>query len=227
MVGDKLETATLWAKQEGVLAGVPFFTKIFQELGCTVEWKAHEGDRIVLGNAKRIAVAEVKGPVRRILEGKHSGEIPVSLTRTGERTALNLLARASGCATLSRRAFEQKATHKWHGSVAATRKTTPGFKLVEKYAVLVGGCDAHRMDLSSMIMLKDNHVWSTGSITNAVQSARKVGGFSLKIEVECQSYEEAAEAIQAGADVVMLDNFEPERMHETAQRLKALKPAVR
>lgn len=86
--------------------------------------------------------------------------------------------------------------------------------------MLVGGVDTHRMDLSTMIMLKDNHIWSQGSITQAVQLARKVGGFSLKIEVEARSEEEANEAIAAGADIVMLDNFEPEAMKKTAIKLK-------
>ncbi len=99
-----------------------------------------------------------------------------------------------------------RAKH-WAGRIAGTRKTTPGFRLVEKYAMLVGGCDPHRMDLSSMIMLKDNHVKSTGSITAAVHKARAVGGFALKIEVECSSVAQALEAVAAGADVVMLDNF--------------------
>jgi len=88
-----------------------------------------------------------------------------------------------------------KEKHGWKGLVAGTRKTTPGFRLVEKYAMLVGGVDTHRMDLSSMIMLKDNHIWSQGSITNAVKKAKEVGGFSLKIEVEVRSEEEAHEAI--------------------------------
>jgi len=114
----------------------------------------------------------------------------------------------------------------YKGVVAGTRKTTPGFRLVEKYGLLVGGCDSHRMDLSSMIMLKDNHVWSTGSITNAVKKAKSVGGFSLKIEVECQSLEEAREAIAAGADIVMLDNFNPSKLHETAAILKKESPHV-
>lgn len=82
------------------------------------------------------------------------------------------------------------------------------------------------MDLSSMIMLKDNHVWSTGSITNAVKKAKAVGGFSLKIEVECQSIEEAREAIAAGADIVMLDNFPPNKLHECAALLKQESPNV-
>lgn len=86
--------------------------------------------------------------------------------------------------------------------------------------MLVGGCDPHRHDLSAMTMLKDNHVWSCGSITKAVHAAKAAGGFAIKTEVECQSYEEADEAITAGADVVMLDNFNPEGVRECAKKLK-------
>jgi len=136
------------------------------------------------------------------------------------------LARASGIATRSRQAKQIADKAGWHGHVAGTRKTTPGFKLVEKYSILVGGCDTHRMDLSSMIMLKDNHVWSTGSINNAVKQARAAGGFSLKIEVECSSQEDAEEAISAGADIVMLDNMKPVIFKETARKLKGKYPHI-
>jgi len=152
----------------------------------------------------------VKGEARKLL--------------VGERTALNTLARCSGIASKARLCQEAVTKHGWKGRVAGTRKTTPGFRVVEKYGMLVGGCDTHRMDLSSMIMLKDNHVWSTGSITNAVKKAKAVGGFSLKIEVECRNIEEAREAIQAGADVIMLDNFEPTALKDTARDLKAQYP---
>ncbi|KAG4223692.1 hypothetical protein PC116_g27845 [Phytophthora cactorum] len=108
----------------------------------------------------------------------------------------------------------------YEGVLAGTRKTTPGFRLVEKYGMLVGGADTHRMDLSSMIMLKDNHVWSRGSITEAVQAAKMVGGFALKVEVEVQSEEEANEAIAAGADVVMLDNFTGDGVKTAARNLR-------
>lgn len=126
-------------------------------------------------------VAKVHGSARNLL--------------IGERTALNILARASGIATRSRELVEIKREKGWKGVVAGTRKTTPGFRLVEKHAMLVGGADAHRMDLSSMVMLKDNHVWSQGSITKAVERAKAVAGFALKIEVECGSEEDAREAI--------------------------------
>jgi nicotinate-nucleotide pyrophosphorylase (carboxylating) len=121
----------------------------------------------------RVLVATVEGPAYLLLQG--------------ERTALNLLARCSGIATLARRLQTLKQNVGWNGLVAGTRKTTPGFRLVEKYGMLVGGADTHRMDLSSMVMLKDNHVWSCGSVALAVERARVVAGFSLKIEVECRS----------------------------------------
>lgn len=104
--------------------------------------------------------------------------------------------------------------------LAGTRKTTPGFRLVEKYGMLTGGCDTHRVDLSAMTMLKDNHVKAAGSITRAVKAAKSAGGFAIKVEVECQSEEEAEEAIEAGADVVMLDNFTGEGVKMAARSLK-------
>ena len=107
----------------------------------------------------------------------------------------------------------------WTGTVAGTRKTTPGFRLVEKYGMMVGGIDPHRHDLSSMVMLKDNHVWASGSITEAVKTVRRAAGFSLKVTVECQSYDEAGEAIEAGADIVMLDNFSQQQMIEAVQHV--------
>lgn len=138
----------------------------------------------------------------------------------GERTALNLMARVSGIATIARRAADIKEANGWSGAVAGTRKTTPGFRLVEKYGLLVGGADTHRYNLSSMIMLKDNHVVSTGSITNAVKKAKLAGGFSMKIEVECQNQDEAEEALTAGADIVMLDNFTPDEVKRVSANLK-------
>ena len=108
----------------------------------------------------------------------------------------------------------------YNNILAGTRKTTPGFRLVEKYGMLIGGCDPHRQDLSTMTMLKDNHIWSAGSIAQAVTAAKAAGGFSVKIEVECQSIDEAHEAILSGTDVVMLDNFSPETVQSAAKELK-------
>ncbi|GAC99835.1 nicotinate-nucleotide pyrophosphorylase [Pseudozyma hubeiensis SY62] len=209
VVGEDIKRATLFCKSEGVLAGVPFFDEVFKQLDCKVHWNFREGEYLrssTPGQKVKIAVATVEGPSRKIL--------------LGERVALNTLARCSGIATASS-LFAQKARDAgYQGIVAGTRKTTPGFRDVEKYGMLVGGVDMHRYDLSSMVMLKDNHIWSTGSVKNAVASARSVCGFSLRIDVEVQSYDEAVEAIEAGADVIMLDNMEGETLISNAKRLK-------
>lgn len=209
VVGETSRTATLWGKSAGVIAGRPFFDEVFAQCGCTVEWHADEGSELDLAgnnNGGKAKVATVTGPVRAIL--------------LGERVALNSLARCSGIATRSRELVSKLRTAGYNGVLAGTRKTTPGFRLVEKYGMLVGGADAHRMDLSSMIMLKDNHVWSRGSITDAVVAAKAVGGFSIKVEVEVQTEAEADEAIAAGADVVMLDNFTGDGVRVAARSLK-------
>ncbi|KAK0536066.1 nicotinate-nucleotide diphosphorylase (carboxylating) [Tilletia horrida] len=225
VVGEAPLTATLYAKSPGVLAGVPFFTEVFTHLGCDVVWHYADGD--VLQPAQqdgkmKIAVAKVSGPARLIL--------------LGERVALNTLARCSGVATASRAFLDRARAAGYQGIVAGTRKTTPGFRLVEKYGMLVGGVDAHRYDLSSMVMLKDNHIWACSQpapgstaaagtsneapITRAIQAARRVSGFSLRIDVEVQSLDEARLAIAAGADVVMLDNMQGADLIEGARTLK-------
>jgi nicotinate-nucleotide pyrophosphorylase (carboxylating) len=194
-------------RYQGVLAGVPFFDEVFAQHSCTVEWHFREGEYLVPDRpGAKIALATVKGPARQLL--------------LGERVALNIISRCSGIATASRTIVDLVRKAGYTGIVAGTRKTTPGFRLVEKYGMLVGGADGHRYDLSSMIMLKDNHVWSTGSITEAVTAARKVGGFSVKIEVEVSSEAQADEAIAAGADIIMLDNFDGHALRIAAASIK-------
>ena len=167
-----------------------------------VEW--HIGEGQFFTPIKHCAT--VRGPVRKIL--------------LGERVALNILARCSGIATKSARLIFRVREAGYPNTLAGTRKTTPGFRLVEKYGMLVGGCDPHRMDLSAMIMLKDNHVKAAGSITRAVKAAQAAGGFAIKIEVECQNEAEADEAVEAGADIVMLDNFTGDGVRIAARSLK-------
>lgn len=206
VVGSAPRTAHLLCKSPGILAGRPFVDEIFRQLDCTVEWHAKEGDHIDTTGKGKVKVATVKGPTRKLL--------------LGERVALNTLARCSGVATKSRKLLNLVREAGYTKTLAGTRKTTPGFRLVEKYGMLVGGIDGHRHDLSSMIMLKDNHIWAKGSITAAVKAAKSVGGFALKVEVECQTEEEADEAIEAGADIVMLDNFTGDGIKVAARSLR-------
>lgn len=222
VVGSRPAEARLLGKSAGVVAGIPFFDEVFRQLQCTVTWHVNEGERII----PVTECATVKGPIRKIL--------------LGERVALNCLARCSGVATKTDWMLKLLRETGYTNVLAGTRKTTPGFRVVEKYGILIGGADGHRYDLSSMIMLKDNHIWScsdfattTGmelhdppeqvtarAITNAVRTAKAAAGFALKVEVECQSYSEAATAIEAGADIVMLDNFKPYELKTTAKELK-------
>jgi len=216
VVGDRPRKATLYMKSPGVFAGKPFFESVFRQLGCSIEWDANEnhseGLHVDASSSNKVALATVHGPAHKLLQG--------------ERTALNTLSRCSGVATASRQAATKARSLNWKGWVAGTRKTTPGFRVVEKYGLLVGGAATHRLDLSQMVMLKDNHIWVAGSIRDAVALARKAAGFSQKIEVECQSLEEALEAAEAGADIVMLDNFEPEQLKRDAAALKESHPNV-
>ncbi|CAG8829848.1 25322_t:CDS:2 [Gigaspora margarita] len=212
VVGKTPEIAILYGKSPGVLAGIPFFNEVFNQLDCSVEWFLNEGD--YFEPIKEIA--KVQGNACNIL--------------IGERIALNIIARCSGIATREEREKRHQVIHNNNDDISllssvimlyhAVLVSHTGFRLVEKYGMLVGGADTHRMNLSSMIMLKDNHIWSQGSITKAVERARNVGGFSLKIDVECRTEAEADEAIQAGADVIMLDNFNGENLSSCAKSLK-------
>ena len=231
VVGSSPKSAQLLLKSPGVFAGKPFFNSVFEQLNCTVAWQsiAIEGNFIGTSrevdndnnNNSKVATSSTTTSTP-ILLAIVTG--PVNCVLRGERTALNIVSRCSGVATESRRA--RLAAGDWKGWVAGTRKTTPGFRIVEKYGLLVGGAATHRLDLSQMVMLKDNHIWSAGSITSAVMLARKAAGFSQKIEVECQNLEEGMEAAEAGADIVMLDNFQPDQLKKDAKSLKEKFPHV-
>jgi len=217
VVGTAEQEAIVWMKSSGVLAGLPFVQTIFEVLDCTVTWDdgIEEGQFYEAGNGtQRVKIATITGPVHKLLQG--------------ERTALNALSRCSGVATAAREAVEVARLLGWKGWVSGTRKTTPGFRLVEKYGLLIGGAATHRLDLSQMVMLKDNHIWACqNNITQAVQTARQAAGFSQKIEVECQTVEQAIEAARAGADIVMLDNYvQPEKLKHDAATLKQQFPHV-
>ncbi|KAJ5910234.1 Aldolase-type TIM barrel [Penicillium tannophilum] len=225
VVGESEGEARLLGKSKGIIAGAPFVDEVFSQLGCTIEWHIKEGETLFLNPVQHCAT--VRGPIRKIL--------------LGERVALNILARCSGIASKSASMLAALRAQGWQGTLAGTRKTTPGFRVVEKYGILIGGADPHRHDLSHMTMLKDNHVWAcannraaadggvadpkdivsiAAAIPRAVQAAKAAGGFATKVEVECRSVEEANAAIGAGADIIMLDNFTAEGVREAAKQLK-------
>lgn len=214
--GTAAVTANLYLKSSGVVAGFPFFSAVMERVGCTVRWEAglREGRWMDATNSRpnRVQLATVSGPANLLLRV--------------ERVALNALAECSGVATAARRATNIAADAGWAGAVAATRKTTPGFRLVQKYAFVVGGMDPHRMDLSGMAMLKDNHLAAADGVGPAVAAVKRSAGFSVKIDVECGTAEEALAAAKAGADVIMLDNFSAEGFVEAAKRVKKEFPYV-
>ena len=188
--------AELLAKADGVLAGLPVFERTFTLLDQNVKIVFHknEGDEVKKGEL----VAEVTGDMRAIL--------------SGERTALNFLQRMSGIATYTRRAVQLLAGSKT--KLVDTRKTTPGLRAFEKYAVGIGGAGNHRFNLSDGVLLKDNHIGAAGGVKEAIAAARAYAPFVRKIEIEVESIAQLKEALDAGADIVMLDNMPPEMLKE-------------
>lgn len=215
IVGRGVASATFFVKSSLVLAGLPFVDALMGLLDCKVAWSAQEGVAIEASGKKRVSVGTATGPANRLLQA--------------ERTALEILTRCSACATYAASCCKaaKSANPSWKGSVAATRKTTPGFfRMVEKYGALIGGADTHRYSLSSMVMLKDNHIDVAGGIPSAVRATRRLCGFSTKIEVECRSVDDALQAGAAGADVVMLDNMTPAQAREAVPKIRAAFPHI-
>lgn len=180
----------LIAKQDGIIAGLDVFEHTFHILDpkTRCEFFVSEGDRITNGQL----LATIHGDIRVLL--------------SGERTALNYLQRMSGIATATRTIVDMLADSST--TLVDTRKTTPGMRIFEKAAVLAGGATNHRFNLSDSVMLKDNHIAAAGSITNAVHAARDVASFTSMIEVECETLDQVQEALDAGADIIMLDNMD-------------------
>jgi nicotinate-nucleotide pyrophosphorylase (carboxylating) len=139
---------------------------------------------------------------------------------SAERTMLNLLSRMSGIATATRRLAEKLRKAKATAKIAATRKTAPGLGYFDKKAVLIGGGDPHRLRLDDMILVKDNHIVIAGSVEDAVKRAKQNAPFSKKIEIEVTSITDALKAAEAGADIIMLDNFSPKQIREAVEALK-------
>ena len=197
---DAVATVDLIAKEKGVMAGLFTFNRVFEILGnVEVDFFKTDGEQVIPGDK----IALIRGNARSIL--------------TGERTALNLLQRLSGIATLTSLYAEKLQGTK--AKVVDTRKTTPGLRVLEKYAVRVGGGANHRFNLSDGILIKDNHIGAAGSITNAVNSARQNTSFVNKIEVEVEDFDMLDEALAVGADIIMLDNMNPEMMKEAVKKI--------
>jgi nicotinate-nucleotide pyrophosphorylase (carboxylating) len=198
LVEEKHCTAELVAKEDCVLAGIEEATQIFESRGLKVVFSMRDGQEASAGKV-----------VMR-LEGSNKKLLPV------ERAVLNLLGRMCGIATMSRKARD--VTAKYGVEAMATRKTLPGLRDLDKKAVRIGGAEPHRRDLSSMVLLKDNHLKFFPGVGKAVEKARREA--KPPIEVEVEGFEQALEALKAGADVIMLDNF---GLEETRKTLRALK----
>ena len=186
--------AELICKQDGIICGLPVFERTFKILddGVCIEFFKAEGERVKRGET----VAKIRGDMRVIL--------------SGERTALNFLQRMSGIATYT--AQTVKLLEGGKTKLLDTRKTTPNMRIFEKYAVKTGGGCNHRYNLSDGILLKDNHIGAAGGIEKAVQMAKEYAPFVRKIEVEVENLEMCRQAVEAGADIIMLDNMSVEEM---------------
>ncbi len=189
------------AKESGVICGLPVVKRVFELLDETIrlDCKVKEGDPVEKG----AVIADISGSARGIL--------------TGERVALNFLQRLSGIATMTRDAVRQIEGTK--AVIADTRKTTPGLRSVEKYAVRVGGGSNHRYNLSDGILIKDNHIKAAGGIGPAVDRTRRYASHLMKIEVETENAAQIDEALRAGADVIMLDNMTVGAMRDAVKQI--------
>lgn len=196
---DQRDEAYFVAKADGVLCGLSVAMRVFELLDDTFEAKTykHDGDKIQKGDL----IAEFSGKTVLLLKG--------------ERTALNLLQHMSGIATATAAAVE--LVEGTNAQITDTRKTLPGLRALQKYAVTCGGGKNHRFNLSDGAMLKDNHIDAGGGITNAVNALRGKLGHMVKIEVETRDLAEVREALTAGADIIMLDNMSNEMMREAVE----------
>lgn len=192
----------LLCKQDGVLAGLWVFERVFQLLDPETEAQFYvkDGDQVKAGQLAGV----VRGDIRVLL--------------SGERTALNFLQRMSGIATYTHQIAELLKGSRTR--LLDTRKTTPNMRIFEKYAVKTGGGYNHRYNLSDGILLKDNHIAAAGSVKKAVEMAREYAPFVRKIEVETENLDMVREALEAGADIIMLDNMTPEMMKEAVDLIQ-------
>ena len=192
-------TVDLIAKEDGIIAGLDVYARVFQILDekTEISFNFKDGDAVKKGD----------------LLGTVTGDIRVLLS--GERVALNYLQRMSGIATYTKQVSKLLEGSKV--TLLDTRKTTPNCRVFEKYAVRIGGGCNHRYNLSDGVLLKDNHIGAAGSVAKAVAMAKEYAPFVRKIEIEVETMEQVKEAVEAGADIIMLDNMTPEMMKEAVE----------
>ena len=191
--------AVIIAKEEGIIAGLDVFERVFTLLDDKVEFKRYkqDGDKVLKGDI----IIEMKGKTKVLLKG--------------ERTALNILQRMSGIATITNKFC--KEIEDLPAKIVDTRKTTPSLRYLEKYAVRIGGGTNHRYCLSDGVLIKDNHIKAAGGIKNAVDMVRNKIPHTIKIEVETETLEQVQEALDAKADIIMLDNMDNDKMKEAVK----------
>jgi nicotinate-nucleotide pyrophosphorylase (carboxylating) len=196
---DKQGKADLICKQDGIICGLDVFERTFKLLDESSKFvkNFNDGDMVHKGDL----IGVIYGDVKAIL--------------SGERTALNYLQRMSGIATITREYMNELKGYKT--VLLDTRKTTPNMRLFEKHAVKVGGATNHRYNLSDGVLLKDNHIGAAGSITKAIQMAKAYAPFVRKIEIETETLEQVQEAVDAGADIIMLDNMDNDTMRKALE----------
>ena len=196
---DKNTEAEIIAKEDGIICGLDIVRLVYNMIDSSLSFKkkVKEGEKIRVGQK----VLSVKGNARSIL--------------TGERTALNFLSSLSGTATTARRYVDK--IRKYDSKILDTRKTIPGFRLLQKYAVSVGGAKNHRMGLYDMVLIKDNHIEASSGIKNAVSAVKGKIPKNIKIEVETENLKQVEEALEAGVDWIMLDNMPVEDMKKAVK----------
>lgn len=190
------------AKEQGVVCGIEVCKRVFEILDNTITFEVliADGQKV----QKSDVIAKISGMARNILKG--------------ERVSLNILQRMSGIATAANKYSE--AVQGTSARVVDTRKTMPGLRILDKYSVLMGGCHNHRFNLSDLILIKDNHIKAAGGIIPAIRAAKEKQSHALKIEVEVESIVQLKEALEAGADIIMLDNMSLDMMKEAVQIAK-------
>ena len=198
---DTFAEAVIVSKESGLAAGVEEVYMFLKDLGLDVQSFVKDGESIVSGKS----LMKIRGDARTIL--------------SVERTVLNLLSRMSGIATVTRELVKKLRREKLKTKIACTRKTAPGLLYFDKKAVWLGGGDPHRLHLDDMVLIKDNHIVVAGGVAEAIRQVKKMVSFSKKIEIEVTKVDDVLEAVEAGADVVMLDNFTVEQVREAVALL--------